>query len=602
MINHFANFNALRFRYIITLSITLLTGVSLAIQPAQTTNPDTSRSLWSTGDESGVYLVLAWQQDQQNGFYIFYRPPAKEEFLTSQWYQGQPASVTVREHNLLVFLNTSRCFSYDMYNNPRTQRRLPPELLSVSAVTRQNKLYVLALAQQPASVPLLISPSIPDSSAPTPDAKDDLQPDSNQPAKNSGIESTVFVETGNYLVLKLTRKNRWYSLSDHPLTLAHWEKPSLVVCGDKIRLFGLDNSPLNGNQKIIAHCRLEKGHCTAVETLPLDDVLDFTALAVNRGLQLRVIAGVSSFDSDKKPDQSNSPALAQFHVGWPTDTGWHFSSPLEKQPGTILLAPPNQLSFAAFDQNIAAFESLSPRQILFGVYSAEGKIVQDIAQPVGTVNQQVPKFLLLFFSPYIIIVLIVIVFLSIFWRRADAFGNPPALPDCVMLAPLLRRVIAFILDTIPPFLVPFSLFADRLPPQDVLLDQMQQNYYDPVLLKFLGLFYLLLITYFAICEIILSATPGKMALHLIVLNNQGYPITIRQALVRNLFRFIELYRDMPFIALVVTLISKRRQRIGDLAARTIVVVKTPALQDHLLQCVSNPPSSANHDEALHNSD
>lgn len=78
-----------------------------------------------------------------------------------------------------------------------------------------------------------------------------------------------------------------------------------------------------------------------------------------------------------------------------------------------------------------------------------------------------------------------------------------------------------------------------------------------------------------------GATPGKRMVGLKVVQDNGSPITLGQAIVRNFLRFID---GWPFfilftygVGLVSCLASKRFQRLGDLAAGTVVIyTKAPA--------------------------
>lgn len=76
-----------------------------------------------------------------------------------------------------------------------------------------------------------------------------------------------------------------------------------------------------------------------------------------------------------------------------------------------------------------------------------------------------------------------------------------------------------------------------------------------------------------------GATPGKRIAGLRVVQSTGSPITIGQAVVRNFLRFID---GMPFftygIGLGSCLASRRFQRLGDLAAGTVVVYSRVAPQ------------------------
>ena len=69
-----------------------------------------------------------------------------------------------------------------------------------------------------------------------------------------------------------------------------------------------------------------------------------------------------------------------------------------------------------------------------------------------------------------------------------------------------------------------------------------------------------------------GATPGKRMMGLRVVQSTGSPITLGQAVVRNFLRFID---GMPFFTymfgMTSCLATQRFQRLGDLAAGTVVV-------------------------------
>ncbi|MFD0895677.1 RDD family protein [Luteolibacter ambystomatis] len=77
-----------------------------------------------------------------------------------------------------------------------------------------------------------------------------------------------------------------------------------------------------------------------------------------------------------------------------------------------------------------------------------------------------------------------------------------------------------------------------------------------------------------------GATPGKRAMGLRVVQTSGAPITVGQAIIRNFLRFADgMPAPLPMIPQFVTygfglascLATKRFQRLGDLAAGTVVV-------------------------------
>lgn len=93
-----------------------------------------------------------------------------------------------------------------------------------------------------------------------------------------------------------------------------------------------------------------------------------------------------------------------------------------------------------------------------------------------------------------------------------------------------------------------------------------------------GLVYLLVVlAYYVGMECMFGATLGKQLLGLRVVSAHGGPISLGQALGRNLLRVIDgfPYIVPNLIGLVVVASSSKRQRIGDMAVGTLVVRRTP---------------------------
>ena len=74
-----------------------------------------------------------------------------------------------------------------------------------------------------------------------------------------------------------------------------------------------------------------------------------------------------------------------------------------------------------------------------------------------------------------------------------------------------------------------------------------------------------------------GATPGKRSLHIRVVNRNGTPVDWSGSVIRNLVRFIDA---LPFVfygfGLVAMLLNRDFQRLGDMAAGTLVVHDVPA--------------------------
>ena len=78
--------------------------------------------------------------------------------------------------------------------------------------------------------------------------------------------------------------------------------------------------------------------------------------------------------------------------------------------------------------------------------------------------------------------------------------------------------------------------------------------------------------YYMIFEIATNGqSPGKRALGLRVIKVQGYPISFSDSAIRNIVRIVDMLPFAYGIGLLTMLLNKNWQRLGDLAAGTLVV-------------------------------
>lgn len=70
-----------------------------------------------------------------------------------------------------------------------------------------------------------------------------------------------------------------------------------------------------------------------------------------------------------------------------------------------------------------------------------------------------------------------------------------------------------------------------------------------------------------------GATPGKRAFNLMVVNDNGTPVTIGASVTRNLLRFVDFLPLLWAFGLVSMLLSRDFKRLGDYAAGTVVVYR-----------------------------
>jgi uncharacterized RDD family membrane protein YckC len=83
---------------------------------------------------------------------------------------------------------------------------------------------------------------------------------------------------------------------------------------------------------------------------------------------------------------------------------------------------------------------------------------------------------------------------------------------------------------------------------------------------------LIMIGYFVLFEMIWDGqSPGKRMAGLRVIRTDGTPIAIGDSLIRNILRFVDLIPIAYTVGMAAIFFTKRCQRLGDLAAGTIVV-------------------------------
>jgi uncharacterized RDD family membrane protein YckC len=82
------------------------------------------------------------------------------------------------------------------------------------------------------------------------------------------------------------------------------------------------------------------------------------------------------------------------------------------------------------------------------------------------------------------------------------------------------------------------------------------------------------LAYYIVMEAMWGATLGKKAMRLKVVKESGEPLDWQASIVRNLMRLIDGF-VFYLIGAIVVWVSKKRQRLGDMAAHTLVVKVQP---------------------------
>ena len=550
------------------ITLTLVVACSLlAVSPVLAVDPTPTvlapapppLQLWAAGDADSVYLILAHQANDMTGFRVFCRSAVAPRFVPGRRYSGAPATVTSFNRRCHIFFSGGYHQSYDCQGT-RTERKLPDHLVPLACSASSADLYVLARLDQPVT-----------------------------------LDPSIALDAGAHVIMVARPGRPWRCLTGQPLPISDWQQPALTILDNEIHLFGIGVSASAADQdnRAVQHVRLDDNLITPLPSLPQDDVRALTAMTVNRQICLILLVDP---DYQPSPPESSLPGpSAHYYLAKQLQDNWATTGPLEMTLGQPLQLPPDRMALAPFAQSIAAFAWRSEQDVLFGSYALDGQITNPLANSIAAVATPPARFARFFFSHALLTVLTVTVFILVFWRRREAFLAPLPVPDYIQLAPLWRRLLAFVLDIIPITIVSFLIVGVLYPQQaqvlahqqDILSDTSARYYNDPAILHFIAVWLtittVLLSCYGLLWESFLAATPGKMALKLTVLTTAATPAPLPAILLRNLVRILECLPNMPLIALVLILLTKRRQRLGDLVARTIVVSNSPELQNHLQQ-------------------
>ncbi len=166
--------------------------------------------------------------------------------------------------------------------------------------------------------------------------------------------------------------------------------------------------------------------------------------------------------------------------------------------------------------------------------------------------------------------------------RRDRIQQPAAVPKGFVLASMWRRGLATVVDISPAVLAVFLLFPDSVTLIPADADAYQEQLRNPEALARLAMMrYTFAAVYALWClalEMVGGTTLGKRIFNCRVLSADGSAATARQIVIRNLARGIIFMLGMPGIVGTVTMmivITRNRQRLGDVVADTIVVMPAP---------------------------
>jgi uncharacterized RDD family membrane protein YckC len=186
--------------------------------------------------------------------------------------------------------------------------------------------------------------------------------------------------------------------------------------------------------------------------------------------------------------------------------------------------------------------------------------------------------------PWTVAVLTAAIMFVLLWRRQSSLLSAAELPSDLACAAIWRRAVAFGIDSLPAVAVAAPLWLMLIGQlaaggSAVELDPSTQAKLAGRAWLTWAVFRCVQASYCIITEIALGASPGKRLLGCRVVTEQGGRPAVRQVILRNILRILELEMDPPLLPLLLlAVLTRNRQRLGDIVARTLVVEHRPVGQ------------------------
>jgi uncharacterized RDD family membrane protein YckC len=188
--------------------------------------------------------------------------------------------------------------------------------------------------------------------------------------------------------------------------------------------------------------------------------------------------------------------------------------------------------------------------------------------------------------------IMIVLGIAIFWPRQRTVPKPFSLPEGIRPGNLLLRLVAFLIDSLPFFWISTLVFFTHAEMEAMSKVVNMSNFTSPETLENLKsvvpvekFFYIGMISlgvyliYCVLMEWRFGWTIGKRLMRLRVLADGGNPPKLREVVLRNITKSIELSMLSPQVlygiagvAMVLfPILTKYNQRLGDMMGRTAVV-------------------------------
>jgi uncharacterized RDD family membrane protein YckC len=141
----------------------------------------------------------------------------------------------------------------------------------------------------------------------------------------------------------------------------------------------------------------------------------------------------------------------------------------------------------------------------------------------------------------------------------------------VIYARFESRIIAGIMDFVITLAITFEIFLFVTSMEFRSISTLWSLLGIPLVLAISGILAVISLVYYSCFELARGQTPGKAAMKIRVVNEDGSKCRAIQIFVRNVVRIIDFLPAFYILGLSSIMLTKGRKRLGDIAAKTIII-------------------------------
>lgn len=525
-----------------------------------------------TGDASAIWVIRA--HPQQDVFDVVGRPAGGKWTWIDHALAGRPSAAASSEGLLHVFLPkpdqaepSTDCMRYSLAAHTATpQPRVPGQVVAACQIVQPAystqsgpaSLMVVALQNQSASTkPVSAAKTAPGPSTSAarpagPNRRLALLMNTAQGwSEVAVLEDAAIAPSGRFQVA---------SLDDRTYLLIQDESSNRLLCYSQNRWLDV---PLPG--------WTEPVRVASMIALPKKLIIAFTGPAADGDTAPLSLAiadiGRHTPPPSTQAELAQSPPATQSTQAAPGQISFTIQ-PVVQQGQALSVSPKAQPQLARLGEQLVIFwDSEAGPQ--WASCRSDGEIIsqEELAifreAPAAMNGQRIIQ--------YFFWIVLILIFIPMVIVRPTTPPKPFVLGEGIVVANLLKRLAAGVIDFLPfnllagvLFPLPQKTWADML--ALVRESRMPDNAAYGVVFA-LSLY----AAYCAIMEFKYSATLGKMVFHLAVIGEEGKRPDLRSIFLRNVMKIAELVPPGLPLLLLVPLLNRNRQRLGDILARTAVI-------------------------------